>query len=133
MNVGPLWLMVAALLVGCGRHDGPAMPSPDAKLRTRLTGTWAIEGRGATTLAPDGTFSARWTNVHASPMAVWQYQGVWAVTGGVCVSTITNSQSWGTTNRAAEGKRDLLRIVALDDRELVWESEGQTNSLIRKK
>jgi hypothetical protein len=109
------------------------MPSPDAKLRTRFTGTWAIEGRGATTLALDGTFSSRWTNVHASPMAVWQYQGVWTVTGGVFVSTTTNSQSWGTTNRTAEGKRDLLRIVALDDRELVWESEGQTNSLIRKK
>ena len=66
-------------------------------------------------------------------MAVWQYDGVWTVTGGVWVSTITNSQSWGTTNRMAEGKTDLLRILALDERELVLESEGQTNSLTRKK
>ena len=133
VNVGPLWFAVAALLVGCGQHDGPATRSPDAKLRSRLTGTWAIEGRGATTLGPDGTFSSRWTNVHATPMAVWQYDGVWTVTGGVWVSTITNSQSWGTTNRMAEGKTDLLRILALDERELVFESEGQTNSLTRKK
>lgn len=109
------------------------MPPPDAKLRSRLTGTWTSEGRGTTTLDPDGTFSSRWTNADASPMAVWEYDGVWTVTGGICVSTITNSQSWGTTNRVAEGKTDLLRIVALDERELIWEYEGQTNSLTRKK
>jgi len=133
MNVGPLWFVVAALLAGCGQQDRPAMPSPDAKLRTRLTGTWTIEGIGATALDPNGTFSSRWTNAHASPTAVWDYDGVWAVTGSVCVTRITNTQSWGTTNRVAEGKTDLLRIVALDERELVWESEGQTNSLTRKK
>ena len=131
VNAGPLWFAVAALFAGCGQHDGPA--TPDAKLRSRLTGTWAIEGRGATTLGPDGTFSSRWTNAHATPMAIWQYNGVWKVTGGVCVTTITNSQSWGTTNRVADGKTDLLRILALDERELVWESGGQTNSLTRKK
>jgi hypothetical protein len=85
------------------------------------------------TLSPDGTFSSRWTNAHASPMAVWQYHGVWTVTGGVWVSTITNSQSWGTTNRVSEGRTDLMRILALDEHEVVWESEGQTNLLRRKK
>jgi hypothetical protein len=109
------------------------MPSPDARLRSRLIGTWEIEGSGATTLNPDGTFSSRWTNTHASPTAVWEYDGVWAVTGGVCVSTLTNSQSWGTTNRVAVGKTDLFKILTLDERELDWESEGQTNSLRRKK
>jgi hypothetical protein len=133
MNVSPLWFAAAALLAGCGQHDGPAMPSPDAKLRSRLLGTWAIEERGATTLGPDGTFSSRWTNAYASPMAVWEYDGVWTVTGGVCFSAITNSQSWGTTNRVAEGKTDVFRILTLDERELVWESGGQTNSLTRKK
>ena len=133
VNVGPLWFAVVALLVGCGQHDGPATRSPDAKLRSRLTGTWATEGIGATTLGPDGTFSSRWTNAHATPIAVWQYDGVWTVTGGAWVSTIAKSQSWGTTNRGAEGKTDLFRILALDERELVWESEGQTNSLTRKK
>jgi len=133
VNVGPWWLAVAALLGGCGQHDGSATRSPDAKWRSRLTGTWAIEGKGATALGADGTFSSRWTNAHANPMAAWQYDGVWTVTGGVCVSTITNSQSWGTTNRMAEGRTDLLRILTLDERELVWESEGQTNSLTRKK
>ncbi len=133
VNVGPLWFAVAGLLAGCGPHGGPATQSPDARLRNRLTGTWAIEGRGATTLSLDGTFSSRWTNAHATPVAFWEYDGVWTVTGGVCVTTITNSQSWGTTNRVAEGKTDVLRILALDEREVVWESEGQTNSLIRKK
>lgn len=133
MNTGPLWFAVAALLAGCGQHDEPATVSPDANLRSRLTGTWAIEGRGATTLSLDGTFSSRWTNAHATPVWVWEYDGVWTATGGVCVATITNSQSWGTTNRVAEGKTDLLRILALDERELVWESGGQTNTLTRKK
>ena len=133
VNIGPWWFAIAALFAGCGQHDGPATRPPDAKLRSRLTGTWAIEERGATTLRPDGTFSSRWTNAHASPVGVWQYDGVWTVTGGVCVLTITNSQSWGTTNRVAEGRTDFLRILALGERELVWESEGQTNSLTRKK
>jgi hypothetical protein len=133
MKLGLWCFAVVALLAGCGQHNGPATPSPDARLRSRLTGTWAIDGRGETTLSPDGTFSSRWTNMHASPIALWQYCGVWAVTGDVWVSTITNSQSWGTTNRSAEGRTDGLRILALDERELVWESEGQTNSLTRKK
>jgi hypothetical protein len=133
MNVGTLWFAPAALLAGCGQQDRFAMPSPDARLRSRLTGTWAIEGRGATTLDTDGTFSSRWTNAHAIPPAVWAYDGVWAATGSVCVMRITNSQSWGTTNRVAEGKTDLLKIVVLDERELVFESEGQTNSLTKKK
>src|SRR5438309_131250 len=127
MNAGPLWLAIAALLAGCDQHDGPATRSPDTNLRSRLTGTWAIEGRGSTTLSFDGTFSSRWTNAHATPVAVWEYDGIWTVTGGVCVSTITNSQSWGNTNRVAEGKTDVFRILALDEHELVWESEGQTN------
>ena len=133
MNITPLWLAVGGLLAGCGPHNAPAPTAPDARLRSLLMGTWVIEGKGATTLAPDGTYSGRWTNAHASPMAVWQYDGIWTVTGGVCLTTITNSQSWGTTNRVAEGRTDLLRILALDERELVWESEGQTNSLVRKK
>jgi hypothetical protein len=132
VNAAVLWFAVAAFCSGCGQHDDPAARSSDANLRSRLTGTWAIDGRGAMTLGPDGTFSSRWTNAHVTPMAVWQYDGVWAVTDGVCVSTVTNSQSWGTTNRAAAGT-DYFRILALDERELVWESEGQTNSLKRKK
>lgn len=133
MNAGPWWFAIAALLAGCGQHDGPATRGPDANLRSRLTGTWTIEGRGESTLSRDGTFSSRWTNAHVTPVAVWEYDGVWVVTGGVCVSTITNSRSWGTTNRVGEGETGVFRILALDERELVWESEGQTNSLIRKK
>ena len=70
MNSCLLWFAVAALFAGCGQHDESATRSPDAKLRSRLTGTWAVEGRGATTLGPDGTFSSRWTNAHASTRAL---------------------------------------------------------------
>jgi hypothetical protein len=133
VNVSLWWLAVAALLSGCGHREGPATESSDVDLRSRLTGTWVTEGRGVTTLKLDGTFSSRWTNTHASPMAIWQYEGIWTVTSGVWVSTITNSKSWETTNRSADGRTDLFRILALDERKLVWESNGQTNSLERKK
>jgi hypothetical protein len=133
VNVGRWWFAVAALLVGCGQHDGPGTRASDAKLRSRLKGTWEIEGRGATTIRHDGTFSSRWTNAHATPMAVWQYDGVWTVTGGVWVSTITNSESWGTANRVAEGKTDVMKILAVDERELVLESGDHTNLVTRKK
>ncbi len=136
------WIGIVQLGIGCIFLFGfaiwilirwPVTRSPEAKLQRRLTGTWAIEGRGIMTLGPDGTFSSRWTNTHAIPTAVWEYDGVWTVTNGACVHTITNSQSWGTTNREAGGSTDLYRILALDEHELVWESEGQTNSLTRMK
>jgi hypothetical protein len=133
MNLRPLWFLVAGLLCGCGQRDRPAMPSPDDKLRSRLIGTWEVEGKGATTFGRDGTFSSRWTNVHGNPIAIWQYDGIWSVRDGVNFTTITNSQSWGTTNRSAPGRRDTFKILALDEHELIWESEGQTNSLTRKK
>ena len=47
--------------------------------------------------------------------------------------TNTNSQSWGTTNREPVGEANKFKIVSLDERELVWEEEGQKGSLQRKK
>lgn len=131
MNIGRFSLFLLSLLVGCGRHDVPPASSPDAKLRGLLVGTWTIEGKGEVIFVHDGTFSSRWTNTHARPEASWYYDGTWAVTGGVCVSTITNSTSLGTTNRVRAGKTDCFRVLAIDDRQLVWECDNQTNSLAR--
>lgn len=131
--VACLWLAISLLLLGCGRHNGPAKESPDAILRSRLAGTWAIEGLGAMTLGIDGTFSSRWTNSHASPEAVWQYDGLWTTTPGAFVMTSTNSQSWGTTNRVPAGDADVYKILALDEHELVWETGGQTYTFKRTK
>jgi hypothetical protein len=84
-------------------------------------------------LAEDGSFSARWTNVHSSPVWIWAYEGTWKVTNGACITALTNSQSWGTTNRQAAGSIDTWHIISVADRELTLECNSQTNTLSRVK
>jgi len=66
-------------------------------------------------------------------MKVWAYAVTWTAAGGFCIVTLTNSRAWGTTNREAEGNTDRLRIITIDQNHLVWEADGETNSLVREK
>jgi len=91
------------------------------------------EGNGIIHLAEDGSFSARWTNVHSSPVWIGAYEGTWKITNGSCVTALTNSQSWGTTNRQAVGSTDTWHVISVAKRELVWECNRQTNTLWRAK
>jgi hypothetical protein len=124
---------LALLLAGCSQRDKSSASSADAKLRVALVGTWVREGNGMLALAPDGSFSSRWTNTHSNPVWIWAYDGTWAVTNGTCLTTLTKSQSWGTTNREREGSTEAWRMLRVGNDELVWECNGQTNKLLRAK
>ena len=126
------FLTVGVLLAGCGPHNESELVSGDAKLRRTMTGMWT-NGFAMLTRASDGTFSGIWTNYQKNLGLSWAYEGKWEVTNGVEVTIYTQSLSWNTTNRAAVGSVYLAKILRVDDREMVWEFNGQTNSLFRKK
>ena len=134
LNLAPALFCLSLFFTGCGHHDQSQVMSADAKLRDALTGTWTKDdpSLGSVSLASNGTFIAQW-NTSNSPMKVWAFEGTWAAKGGLCVSTTTKTRSWGTTNRVAEGRTDRYRIIRVDEEHLVWECDGQTISLIRKK
>ncbi len=87
---------------------------------------------GMVNFAADGTFKSGFTNLAGDPIQSWQYEGYWTVTGGVCVTTLTKSESVGTTNKPAPGTV-RLKVIKADAENLVWESDSQTISLVRKK
>jgi hypothetical protein len=126
-------LTLILLLAGCTPDNPPPAVSADTKLRQELIGTWLREGSGMLDLAADGSFSSRWTNMHSSSAGIWTYGGTWKVTEGACVTAITNSQSWGSTNRQTVGSIDTWHVISVADRELVLECNGQTNTLWRAK
>jgi len=134
-NIALAFVALSLLLTACGHHDQPKEPSADEKLRNALVGTWTRnnDGSGYTSLAADGTFSAQFNTTNTQHMKVWAYAGTWTAAGGFCIVTLTNSRAWGTTNREAEGNTDRLRIITIDQNHLVWEADGETNSLVREK
>jgi len=129
LNLGLALFGLSMLLTGCG-------PSADPKLRDALTGTWTKEdpSLGYLTIASNGTLVGEWHTTNG-PMAVWTFEGTWRAKGGVFVSTMTKTRSWGTTNPMSipEGGAERYRIIKVEEERLVWEKDGQTTSLMRKK
>jgi len=130
LSLGPALFGLSLLLAGCN-------PSADAKLRDALAGTWTKEdpSLGYLTLASNGTLVGEWHTTTNGPTVIWAFEGTWRARGGVLVSTMTNTRSWGTTNPMSipEGGKERYRIIKVDEQHLVWESDGQTTSLIRRK
>ena len=133
MRLALTFLMLSLLLAACGHRDQSQAVPADAKLRKALTGSWVQGTNLILTLAPDGSFVSVWTNSPTKPGWSWKYEGTWGVAEGAYVATVTNSRSWGSTNRDAVGTVGHCRIIALDDRELTWECEGQTISFSRRR
>jgi len=112
------------------------MNPADLTLKKAIAGIWVRENDklgGFLSLNSNGLFESNWTNHASNALRSWRYTGTWTVAGGICVSTITNSQSIGTTNKVPAGTVEQWKFITADERNLVWESDGQTNSLIRKK
>src|SRR5216683_6104727 len=95
------FLTMSVLMTACG-HRREAQPvSRDAKLRRTMIGTWVVKDDGMMTFTSEGSFSSEWTNLHNK--SAWTYEGNWEVTNGVCVTTVTKSRPWNTTNSEAVG------------------------------
>ena len=133
LNLATAFVGLSLFLTGCGRHDQPQVQSPDAKLRNALIGTWTPNSHltGLMRVESNGTFFAQW-NTTNRPMKVWSFEGTWTATGDVYIATITKSRFWGTTNLEIDGTTDRLRIISLNEKHLVWEIGGHTNSFTRE-
>jgi len=100
-----------------------------------MIGEWTKQTNnlsGVLTLRSDGTFKSGWTNPASNPIRSWEYEGYWTVTEGVCVTTETKSESIATTNKLPPGT-ERWKIVNVDAESLVWEFNGETISLTRKR
>jgi hypothetical protein len=130
-----LAFLILSISLGCSRNDSSQMNSADLQLKNALIGTWTHHTNnlsGTINFASDGTFKSGLTNLASNPIHSWQYEGYWTVTDGVCVTTVTKSESVGTTNKPPEGTV-RLKIMKANAENLVWESDSQTISLTRKK
>ena len=124
-----IFLFVATLTAGA--YLRYRLPS-DSVLRRNVIGSWTHEGRGVSSFAADGSFSAAWTNTHSKPTKAWTYEGKWGITNGACTITVLKTGAWNDTNSQPPGSTEIWKIIHLDKTELVWDLNGQRVSLRRK-
>jgi len=115
------------LLTACGHSNKPQEPSDDVKIRQKITGDWLADN-GVVVFSSDESSSARFTN-GTKELA---YETTWEVKGRDIIITVTNITARNTTNHESVGTVEQVRIVRLDDSNLVWDYNGLTNTLKRK-
>lgn len=130
-----IWSLIITYVCN-GQSDGVAnTPPSDARLVEQITGTWAkgpfrwTEGPLFTrTISRDGSFT---TSIgHANALVT--YQGIWVVKDQVLFMTVTNAHGTGNHEAASPvGHVETNKIIYVDGRKLIYETEGHTNTLIR--
>jgi len=118
-------IMLSMLLTACGqRHASPV--ESDAEIQAKLVGTWVMERtnidgelRDVLTIAADGSYVAEMTSVMSNETRRDSESGTILFRGGVLTDTTTSHSD--TNARLPYVER--TRIVRLDDRELVLQSE----------
>ena len=113
------------LLTACSqRHASPV--EGDAEIQAKLVGTWVMERtnidgerRDVLTIAADGSYVAEMTSVMSNETRRDSESGTSLFRGGVLTDTTTSHSD--TNARLPYVER--TRIVRLDDRELVLQSE----------
>lgn len=132
-------IVLCSLIITWVCHSQPAgvatAPPSDAKLTQAVAGTWTRGPLSYTaaplfsrTYSPDGSFT---TSIGHSNALV-TYQGTWLVKNQAIVMTVTNAQ--GTGNHAAGtpvGHVYRANILYLDEHQLIYETDGRTNTLTR--
>jgi hypothetical protein len=128
-----------ATVLAAGRLAGQEVkPAGDNAMAQKVVGTWMFGAnpengylfswRASRTYSADGSFCTR---IGYGERLV-TYQGTWQVKGRAVLMTVTNAL--GTGNYGAEapdGTVNSLKIVELDDHQLIYETEGHTNTLSR--
>ena len=114
------------LLTACGQRE-PSPVASDADIQQKLVGTWikemnlddGVQVRSVTVFRPDGSYAGKGTIVESNKTQWASEAGTFLVRGGVLILTMTKHSS--TNARLPVVTRD--RMVRLDDRELVMQSE----------
>lgn len=131
----PVLLPLAALGIAAGGcSDRANRDAKDVQIHRAIVGTWTMETNrveGVLSLHPDGSFSGYWSNMVA-PRG-WRSEGEWWITNGDCAMVITSKAAWNYTLHGPTGTLERIRILRLNDRELIGASDDQTNKWTRRK
>ena len=91
-----------------------------------MIGTWKSGAEGNVNISSDGSFSSKF---YSSNKLIVSYEGIWQVKDGVWITTITKAS--GTRHYDPVGTVDRMKIIRVDDHELVTDWGHQTNLLSR--
>lgn len=121
-------IALSLLLTACGQRQQPSPVTSDADIQKRLSGTWTNEmtiedghWKCVTVYRSDGTYAGESTVVRSHETQThWASEsGTFVVKGGVLIMTMTRHSQ----PNARVPRVDRIRIVRLDDRELVVQDE----------
>ena len=90
----------------------------------QLEGTWTNENSETMTISPNGTFSARW----GTPVQTNIFKGTELFMGGASVLRVIRDTP---SHMLEDGDKKDLKILQVDSHNLVYELDGQTNSMKR--
>jgi hypothetical protein len=116
-------LAIASLLLWqCFKH------SRDARMGRQIAGTWINRsGLFTLTLSSDGTFSS----IIGHSNALVTYEGTWLVKDEEMVTTVTNAVGTGNHKAGPVGSVDCIKIIHMDEHQLIYKAGGQTITLNR--
>ncbi len=137
-------LTLALLLNACSPGEEQAS---DSELRQKLTGTWIVEVRdpdgssstkGTWTVAADDSYTSELSGTVSNELRTTTLQGYIQVRNGFLIETTTNAiPHWIPEVKRGrlppEGATSRIKIVRLDDHELVIETNQFGSVLYTKK
>jgi hypothetical protein len=129
-----LFVATALLFAACDHRKALGRSQTDAEIQQTIAGTWGLvisNVEGVITYRPDGGFSGYWSNM-LGPRG-WRFEGEWKIVDGDLVSVLTNKSAWNFTLHGPTGTVDRVRILRLNDQELIAAFEEQTNKWTRRK
>lgn len=126
-----LWLLAAALLVGCASFSGTA-PKSDRALRERITGIWFSEAlpnsithvSGRYQYFPDGHFAADYRISQVGAEEFRRDLGTWKVADGVFSESVTKTTS---ADKPFTLRR---RVTRLTGRQMEMQVDGGTTRAV---
>ncbi|MGA3284760.1 MAG: hypothetical protein ABSD57_09920 [Verrucomicrobiota bacterium] len=99
----------------------------DAAFVGRFVGTWTNENSRMLAIAPNGEFLSRWSDQYHTNI----YGGNWVGRVRDPASLLFPTNASGTEPHWSIGEKKQLRIIHVDDHNLVYEVDNQTNSMSR--
>lgn len=126
------------MVAGCSEPISSKPPTSDEEIRQKLPGTYLVKvdyvnggTKGETTFTPEGGLFTKLALTRSNETRNVFYEGHWQVRDGVLLTTVTNTDNAET--RALLGHTNQLKVVSLDQRELVYETRKSGLTYLRRK
>lgn len=120
--------LLSLLLAGCRDANNSHAALTDAGIVEKIVGTWnvseltpsGVSASGTVSILKDGSLSSNGRFVRGEREISIAYTGTWQVQNGALMETIKTTSN---SNLLAVGLVTRDKILRLDDRELVFETE----------